>query len=286
MNARYYLPSAGRFISPDTIVPDPTNPQQFNRYTYVLNNPLRFTDPTGHYCYDPSAGAELAGTCVNEDGTTYSLLPAPPSVREQVEQGRNIYGIIFRADAGKAWAQSQMMAILQAAQDIEARFRDTGLFNGYAPGAIWREIFGPVTMHRSGKTHWTDKEGNRHEITYGAEVIGSTIEVYDKASSDPTRFRLNMVHEFGHRFNGVTVNATNSRLNPYHALGVAISEGVLPLRKDLRLDMTNRQSSSTTNNELFADMFLNWTYRSFVRNDEGARQRSWINQQMPVWLGR
>lgn len=65
----------GRFISADVIVPDPTNPQQYNRYTYGLNNPLRFTDPTGHYCYDPSAGSELMGTCINEDGTTHSLLP-------------------------------------------------------------------------------------------------------------------------------------------------------------------------------------------------------------------
>jgi RHS repeat-associated protein len=48
MNARYYVPSLGRFASADTLVPDPTNPQQFNRFSYVLNNPLRFTDPTGH----------------------------------------------------------------------------------------------------------------------------------------------------------------------------------------------------------------------------------------------
>jgi hypothetical protein len=64
----------GRFISADVIVPDPTNPQQFNRYSYVLNNALRYTDPSGRYCYDPSAGPELMGTCINEDGTTYSLL--------------------------------------------------------------------------------------------------------------------------------------------------------------------------------------------------------------------
>jgi RHS repeat-associated protein len=31
MNARYYLPEVGRFISPDTIVPEPGNPQSYNR---------------------------------------------------------------------------------------------------------------------------------------------------------------------------------------------------------------------------------------------------------------
>jgi RHS repeat-associated protein len=45
--ARYYDPEIGRFISPDTIVPDFANPQSLNRYTYVLNNPLKYIDPTG-----------------------------------------------------------------------------------------------------------------------------------------------------------------------------------------------------------------------------------------------
>ena len=47
-NARWYDPKLGRFLSADTIVPGPANPQAFNRYSYVFNNPLRFTDPTGH----------------------------------------------------------------------------------------------------------------------------------------------------------------------------------------------------------------------------------------------
>jgi RHS repeat-associated protein len=55
-NARLYDPFIGRFISPDTIVPQPFNPQSLNRYSYVLNNPLIYTDPSGHsnYCSDPS----------------------------------------------------------------------------------------------------------------------------------------------------------------------------------------------------------------------------------------
>ncbi len=48
LRARYYAPYLNRFISPDTIIPDPGNPQDLNRYSYVRNNPVRYTDPTGH----------------------------------------------------------------------------------------------------------------------------------------------------------------------------------------------------------------------------------------------
>jgi len=47
-NARWYDPQVGRFLSADTIVPGSNNPQAFNRYSYVFNNPVRYTDPTGH----------------------------------------------------------------------------------------------------------------------------------------------------------------------------------------------------------------------------------------------
>ncbi|MCP4423579.1 MAG: hypothetical protein GY803_03710 [Chloroflexi bacterium] len=48
MNARYYVPYIYRMVSPDSIVPDPANPQSFNRYAYTLNNPVKFRDPSGH----------------------------------------------------------------------------------------------------------------------------------------------------------------------------------------------------------------------------------------------
>jgi len=47
--ARYYDPFLGRFISADTIVPDPLDPQAFNRYSYAGNNPIIYSDPTGHF---------------------------------------------------------------------------------------------------------------------------------------------------------------------------------------------------------------------------------------------
>jgi RHS repeat-associated protein len=45
--ARYYDAQIGRFISADTILADYANPQALNRYSYVLNNPLKYVDPNG-----------------------------------------------------------------------------------------------------------------------------------------------------------------------------------------------------------------------------------------------
>ena len=47
-HARYYDAQLGRFISPDTVVPNWTDPQSFNRYSYCRNNPLKYIDPSGH----------------------------------------------------------------------------------------------------------------------------------------------------------------------------------------------------------------------------------------------
>jgi RHS repeat-associated protein len=48
-NARWYDSSLGRFTSPDTLVPDPGNVLDWDRYSYVRNNPVKYFDPTGHY---------------------------------------------------------------------------------------------------------------------------------------------------------------------------------------------------------------------------------------------
>jgi len=59
--ARYYDVTLGRFTQPDTIVPHPLNPQSLNRFAYVLNNPVKYTDPTGH--------AEMCEESCGQEGT-------------------------------------------------------------------------------------------------------------------------------------------------------------------------------------------------------------------------
>ena len=71
-NARYMDPVLGRFVSPDTIVPNPSNGQDYNRYTYVLNNPIPYNDPSGHCSdYVPCEGDGPTTTDESPTGTSY-----------------------------------------------------------------------------------------------------------------------------------------------------------------------------------------------------------------------
>ena len=57
MNARLYDPLTGRFLAPDPYVQNPEHTQSYNRYAYALNNPLKYTDPSGErYTYDWDTG--------------------------------------------------------------------------------------------------------------------------------------------------------------------------------------------------------------------------------------
>ena len=49
MNGRVYDYNLGRFMSVDPVIQSPTNSQSINPYSYIMNNPLAGTDPTG-YC--------------------------------------------------------------------------------------------------------------------------------------------------------------------------------------------------------------------------------------------
>ena len=75
--ARFYSPILGRFISADSIVPQPGNPQSTNRYAYTLNNPLNYIDPSGH-----DVG------CAGEDMGTYCGSPIP--LRAWDENGQKL----------------------------------------------------------------------------------------------------------------------------------------------------------------------------------------------------
>ena len=60
MNGRLYDPKLHRFLQPDNNVQDPFNTQNYNRYGYVLNNPLKYNDPSGEF-WNIIIGAVIGG---------------------------------------------------------------------------------------------------------------------------------------------------------------------------------------------------------------------------------
>jgi RHS repeat-associated protein len=72
-NARWYDSSLGRFAQADTIVP--SGVQGLDRYAYVGNNPVRYTDPTGHRCEpgDNEPGGYCYGTTIAESLGQYGI---------------------------------------------------------------------------------------------------------------------------------------------------------------------------------------------------------------------
>jgi RHS repeat-associated protein len=73
MGGRVYDPTLARFLSTDPVVQQPHNLQNYNRYSYVLNNPVSYTDPTGYLV------AEIAATAAIIVGTaaTVAAISAP-----------------------------------------------------------------------------------------------------------------------------------------------------------------------------------------------------------------
>jgi RHS repeat-associated protein len=62
-HARYYPSLIGRFMAPDLLGGDLSDPQSWNRYSYGRNNPVGFTDPTGLVTKDKGTGDQTTDNC-------------------------------------------------------------------------------------------------------------------------------------------------------------------------------------------------------------------------------
>jgi RHS repeat-associated protein len=95
MRGRVYDPASGRFLTVDPLVPDPSRGQSFNRYSYVDNNPVSISDPSGFdpsYVDNSSWGFSLGGFAldISEAGfqrrNPYAGPPSVVSARTPIKQ--------------------------------------------------------------------------------------------------------------------------------------------------------------------------------------------------------
>jgi len=101
MNGRVYDPKLGRFLSADPFVQFPISTQGYNRYSYVGNNPLSFTDPSGYYL--------LFDVKRDEDGDVITDTPQPsttPQPSVVSEEEREYDALDFDVAPPQAWPPS------------------------------------------------------------------------------------------------------------------------------------------------------------------------------------
>lgn len=150
MNGRLYDPLIGRMFSPDPVITNNENTQDYNKYTYVRNNPLKYTDPSG---YSPSvsgvhpiaepemtAGQGLIsiGISIASSGLGDMVTSLLGNVSGMSNGARIVAGSMFGEVTGnvatKAFMGGDSRAIGNAAL--------SGLINGFLAGIAQASIYG------------------------------------------------------------------------------------------------------------------------------------------------
>jgi len=258
--ARYFSSSLGRFISADSIVPGAGNPQAFNRYSYAYNSPLRHTDPSGH-------------------------VPLPNDILSK------LFGLQFTGD----WRSDHRRAVVTGVIDVAVKLAEATPQND-TPIEAFRAVYG-IDSNKPFTFEWDPNcpDCKPKDCADCAPQFGFTHSTrhieFASMSADwrldvrPLKQRNNVVHELGHAFENATeqTRANSSTYKP--------AREALPWtdREGLAEGGIWRQSDELTSGEIFADMFVGWTYDTW-RTDargitvRGSEYRQWMNQNMPLWV--
>ena len=273
--ARFYDPTLGRFLQPDPLVPEPGDPRALNRYAYVYNNPLRYTDPTGH-CIPgwncpgdvrPPRGVRFTGHWVTPDKE--AALDAVWTVAEAMSQVWRRELIRQNRELVKTGDLEHVVPIPSASE-------------------LFAQVFGRVDFHRVSA---------RCETGCWAETWVPRITIYANAPEGGYTFQ-NAAHELGHFF------VQRASRQPYHDLNAAQIGYTLPDGEVIQVAgggwgagyvRTSKGYATVrgpwqqnwwtaTPNEDFADMFLGWAYNHFANDPAGAARYQWMAVNMPRWI--
>jgi len=141
-NARWYDPYLNHFTQPDTIVPDPYNSLDWNRYAYTRYNPIRYIDPSGHMLDDGCRTSGCATDMEKIDWRLRIILAKSKSgdvLQTKLKNGNNAEFVftndpngalvLWNVSEGRAW--EGILALQYLSQNIT----DAGLFQMNSDGS-------------------------------------------------------------------------------------------------------------------------------------------------------
>lgn len=130
MNGRIYDPIIGRFLSPDPFIQDISDLQSFNRYSYVLNNPVTFIDPSGFF----SIGKISFPNPFNSVKDIFKVVTAP------------LLGVVAFSDwvweKGTKWVKENWKTVVIITISVAAVYLTGGIATGFIGGVVSGAIGG------------------------------------------------------------------------------------------------------------------------------------------------
>ncbi len=268
--ARQYSPLLGRFLSADSIVPDPGNPQALNRYSYVYNRPLMFTDPSGHR------------PCEHECTDNPTILR-------------------FDIDFDDGWTQADRMVAVDEVGAVGAALLDAcSVCAGMEADAVFNLVFGPVlfTMNNTSGYFWSGDNVTRDGRTW-ANVNG-TARRHAGNMSNPD-YQGVVSHELGHVFSRLSghrprdavwkstiVDEKGDFVTGRNSAGSYIrgKGGYKSLNEPDVQDFPKGKypDGAVDYSEDHADMFLNYTRNSFSSDGAGRARYSFMQTFVGLWV--
>jgi RHS repeat-associated protein len=168
MNGRVYDPELGRFLSADPLIQFPESTQGFDRYAYVGNSPLSYTDPSGHGLlgmvgsivsfFYPPVGALLIAVDGYMEGGLQGALLSVASMAAAAGVG-DAFGPV--GNFGNELARAATHGLIQGALGVAQGGKFGAAFLSAAVTSGYGSKFGQM--------------GNRVQRVIGAAVLGGTV---------------------------------------------------------------------------------------------------------------
>lgn len=167
MNGRLYDPKLHRFLQPDNYVQEPYNTQNYNKYAYVLNNPLKYTDPSGEFAEIGILAAVGIGAAIA--ALTYTITALVADVPFTV-------GGLVKATFIGAASSAVTFGIGNAATSMFTNFYSRAAFQAVAHGTFQ----GTMTTISGGKFWSGFAAGALSSIASSVWSGGSSMDGYGK----------------------------------------------------------------------------------------------------------
>jgi len=228
MNGRLYDPKLHRFLQPDNYVQDPSNTQNYNRYGYVLNNPLKYTDPSGEFKINWNdiiagvaivvgtvlaatgvgtvVGAALIGAGVAHFGATYAEYSKTGDWNAASNNAGISFGATVTTDFGYDDSKNHIPGVIQNDPIVGSISEGNGVGSNSIQGPSDRAK--EIMLRYRTKYEFYGANLKLDAFKYGSDTYNSTLfgtihtsfEFYNdyKKNGLDSKGGLLLIHEYGH----------------------------------------------------------------------------------------